>query len=391
LRYKQLLFLNDYPPSNVAGAPIIARQLFKPYDPERMDVLFCGSWAKAAPETFLPCRHTVVRAYTTALRPRRIFIPIEATLNCMRLGKIMEMGRRIVRERKVEALFTTSYGAEMPHAAYFLAREFGLPFYHFEMDRLDAVFLCRKAKTLVTRNRQEFLRSAAKLWLISPAMVRAYKRIYGVEGELLHHFVDIEKYQHAVRAAGDRPKDKLRLVYTGSINVMLQGTMEWFCRFLNQGVEIEGRPVELSIYSSHCPPGLVGPHVFYRGFVRSEEIPNKLAESDVLLSVSAFEAPPGMREQVQTSVGTKTADYLASGRPMLLIAPQESALWDYCQGVASIVDTLDLERVRQALTRLATDPDYGRELGEAGLRLVRERHSLEALDRLFLSNFRTAT
>jgi hypothetical protein len=207
----------------------------------------------------------------------------------------------------------------------------------------------------------------------------------------LHHFVDIEEYQRAVRAVGERPKDKFRIVYTGTISVMLKGTMEWLCRYLNQGIEIDGRPVELSIYAGHCPPGLVGPRVFYRGFVRSDEIPRKLAESDVTLSVSAFEAPPDMRQQVQTSVGTKTADYLASGRPMLLIAPQESALWDYCQGVAAIVDTLDIERVRVALTRLANDPAYGRELGEAGLRVVRERHSLEALDRLFLSHFRTAS
>jgi glycosyltransferase involved in cell wall biosynthesis len=387
-RYKQLLFINDYPPSNVAGAPIIARQLFRDYDPDRMDVLFCGSWARSSPDTFLPCRHTVVRSYNTKLRPRRIFGAIEASLNCLRLEKIMEIGRRIARERRVEALFTTSYGAEMPHAAYFLSKELGIPFYYFEMDKLDAYFLCGRAEKLITRNRNAFLKSAKKLWLISPAMVREYKKLYGVDGETLHHFLDIEEYQRATREAGELPKDKLRLVYTGSINVMLEGTVRWIAEKLNRGIEIAGRPVELSIYSTFCPSGIEGRRVHYRGFVKSEEIPKKLAESDILLTVSAFDAPPGFRAQVRTSVGTKTADYLASGRPVLLVGPEESALYDYCRDVSATVRRLDEADFVAALTRLATEPEYVRSLSDAGLRLVHERHSLEALDRLFLSEFR---
>ena len=38
MSFKQLLFINDYPPAAVAGAPIVARQLLKGYDQERLDV-----------------------------------------------------------------------------------------------------------------------------------------------------------------------------------------------------------------------------------------------------------------------------------------------------------------------------------------------------------------
>ncbi|HVR18359.1 MAG TPA: hypothetical protein VMS65_01640, partial [Polyangiaceae bacterium] len=163
-RFKQLLFINDYPPASVAGAPILARRLLEDYDPERLDVLYCGSWSNIR-AGLLPCRHTIVPAYNTKLRPRRFFLPIEATLNGWRLEKIMKIGRRIAKERGVQAIFTTSYGAEMPHAAYFLSKELGLPFYYFEMDRLDAVFLCPSAKRLITRHRRDFLQHASKLWL----------------------------------------------------------------------------------------------------------------------------------------------------------------------------------------------------------------------------------
>jgi len=385
-RYRQLLFINDYPPSALAGAPIIGRQLFDEYDSNRMDVLHCASW-NAEPASFLPCRHTAIRAYTTRLRPRRVFIPIEATLNCLRLEKIMAVGRRIIRERRVEALFSTSYGAEMPHAAYFLAREFGLPFYYFEMDRLDAVCLAPITRRLITENRIAFLKSAKKLWLISPAMIRAYKRLYGVDGELLHHFVDVERYERASLATGERPKDKLRLVYTGSFNAIVQASMAWLCQSLNAGMTVAGRPVELTIYASSCPAGFEGPNVSYRGFIKHADVPEKLAESDVLVVASSFDPPPGLREQVETSMATKTVDYLAAGRPVLILGPKFSGLVDYFGPYSCVVDALDDALLRRSLERLASDRVYVDDLCERGLELVRKEHSLPALRERFLSNF----
>ncbi|HTQ07968.1 MAG TPA: hypothetical protein VMI54_29145, partial [Polyangiaceae bacterium] len=248
-RYRQLLFVNEYPPSTQAGAPLIMRQLLAEYDPERLDVLCCDSFYRDATplvrESFLRCRHTSIRAFNTRLRPRRVFGPVEATLNCWRLGHIMNVARRIARERRVEAVLTTSYGAEMPHAAYFLARELGLPFYYYEMDRLDSVFTCRAAERLIRKHRREFLRSAAKLWLVSPTMAREFERLYGVHGEFMHHFVDVERYQRIASEAPPLPEDRVRLIYTGSINSMFLDTMRWFCDWLNRGLTVAGRPVEL--------------------------------------------------------------------------------------------------------------------------------------------------
>jgi glycosyltransferase involved in cell wall biosynthesis len=386
LRYKQLLFINDYPPSALAGAPIIARQLFGEYDPSRMDVVHCASW-NFEQGSFLPCRHTAIRAYTTRLRPRRFFVPIEATLNCLRLEKIMAVGRKIIRERKVEALFSTSYGAEMPHAAYFLAREFGLPFYYFEMDRLDAICLAPITRRLITRHRVAFLKSCEKLWLISPKMIRAYRELYGVEGELLHNFVDLAKYERATLAAGERPKDKLRLIYTGSFNAIVNESMGWLCRNLNAGTTAGGRPVELAIYGASCPPGLAGPNVSYRGFIKHAEIPAKLAEADVLVVASCFDPPQGLREQVETSMATKTVDYLASGRPVLIVGPRFSGLVDYFGPFSCVVDALDDALLQRSLERLALDQAYVDDLRVRGLELVRKHHSLPALRETFLSNF----
>jgi glycosyltransferase involved in cell wall biosynthesis len=390
-KYRQLLFVNEYPPSTVAGAPVIARQLFRYYDAERMDVICCASWYDDASPTvratFLPCRHSVIRSYRTKLRPRRFFGPIEATLDCMRLGKIMDTGRRIAKERGVEALFTISYGAEMPHAAYFLSKELGLPLYYFESDRLDAVATCGRARRLIADNRLAFLRSVKKLWLTSPAMVRDFKRLYGVDGDYLFHFVDTAHYQRAASEATALPRDRIRLVYTGSINRMFLQTMKWFCDWVNQGLVIDGRPVELTIFSAACPPSLLGPHVTWPGLVPLEEIPAKLAQAHIAVILVSFTEEQGIMDQIRTSLYTKTVDYLAVGRPVLIVSPPDSAEVDCFGDVSSVVNQLDRAAVVAAIRRLVDDASYVEDLRQKGLELVARRHSLAALQTNFLSHF----
>ena len=393
-RYKQLLFINEYPPSTQAGAPLIMRQLLRDYDPERLDVLCSASFyrdvAPVVRDSFLACRHTPVRAFNTRLRPRRVFGPIEATLNCWRLRYIMELGRRIARERRVEAVLTTSYGAEMPHAAFFLARELGLPFYYYEMDRLDSVFTCRAAERLITKYRREFLHSVKKLWLVSPTMVREFERLYGVRGEFMHHFVDIDRYQRIARDASPLPSDRIRLIYTGSINSMFLDTMRWFCEWLNRGLSIEGRPVELVIYSGYCPPGLEGPQVKYAGFVDSEAVAGKLVEAHAAVVLVSFTGDRGVKEQIETSIYTKTVDYLAASRPVLVVAPPYAAQIEHYGNVCSVVERLDYAAVAAALRRLLTDEAYVDDLRQKGLALVKAQHSRARIEQLFLSNFRVS-
>jgi glycosyltransferase involved in cell wall biosynthesis len=393
LRYKQLLVINEYPPSTIAGAPVIARQLFGRYDPERMDVLCSGSWydnvTPTVRETFLPCRHTSIRSFKSNFRPRRVFEPVDSTLDCARLPWILRVARRIARERGVEALFTTSLGAEFPHAAYFLAKELSLPLYYFEMDRLDSVFTSPAAEWLIRRYRRDFLRSVERLWLISPAMVREFKALYGVDGHFMHHFVNIERYQQVTREAPPLPNDRIELVYTGSINSMFLDSMRWFAAWLNRGLSIDGRPVELSIYSAWCPPELVGRHVKYHGLVKSEQIPSKLAAAHAALILVSFTDEKGVKEQIRTSIYTKTIDYLASGRPVLVVSPDYAGEVDYFGGVTEVVNRLDETAIVAALRRIVDDPAHADALSARGLELVRKRHSESAIDEIFLSHFRT--
>jgi glycosyltransferase involved in cell wall biosynthesis len=224
--------------------------------------------------------------------------------------------------------------------------------------------------------------------LTSPAMVRTYRERYGVEGEFLFHFVDMDYYLQSAMAAPAPPTDRISIIYTGSVNQMFYDTMKWFCDRLNRGLTIDGKPVEMTIYSGACPPELLGPHVTWPGLVKLEEIPGLLGQAHLAAILVSFTQNPTVKELIQTSLYTKTIDYLAAGRPVLVVSPTYSSEVDYFGKVTCVVDKAEEEPIVAAIRRILNDREYTEKLRRDGLELVRRQHSLEALENIFLRHFR---
>ncbi len=393
-RLRRTLIVWHSPPANTAGAPIIVRGLFRGYDPGLLSVLCQASEHRRAAATpgaaLLPCEHTLFPNYRPFCpRPYRVFRPIMEGINCLRLFPILRAGRRLIRERGVEAIFTATSTAEVNLAAYFLSREFRLPLHYYETDDWESCNARGLVRFLIRRYQGEIFRSAAGLWLVSPGMIRDVERRFGVRGEFLHHFVDADRYRAAAEAVRPAPAPApLSLAYTGSINGMFRDTLAALCRHLNAGMTVGGRPVRLSVYSHACPPEFLGPAVTFEGFVPTERVPEVLARAHVLLIAVSFSEDPAIRHLVRTSIFTKTVDYLAAGRPVLVVAPADSAEVEYFGGVSEVVPTTERGAIEAALARLTADGDYAATLAQKGLQLIRRSHSRDALERVFLSRFR---
>jgi len=388
--FQRLLVVNDYPPSTVAGAPVIVRQLLRKYDPDRLDILCCSRWHSGQTEvverSFLPCRHTEVPGVDiNRLRPRRVFVPLSIQWNFLRVGRIVDAGRKIIRERGIEALFTSTCSMEFSLAAFRLAQEFDLPLHVFETD--DWVDANPKPLAWFLRaERARSLRSARRVWTTSPAMVRSHRAKYGVESDFLFHFLDLDDY--VARTEGlEPPLDRIRITYTGSINGMFLETMERFCDWLNAGVEVDGLPVELIIYTQNEPARFLGPRVSWGGYVPMEEVPVRVRQGHMSAILVSFTEQPALQGLIRTSLYTKTIDYLAAGSPTLVVSPPYSGEVDYFGDVTHVVDTWDTARILDAIRLLAKDETTRRTLRQAGYGRVRERHSYESLERLFLSHF----
>lgn len=100
-------------------------------------------------------------------------------------------------------------------------------------------------------------------------------------------------------------------------------------------------------------------------------------KADILFLPLAFDADPLL---LQTASPSKTPEYLAAGRPVLVHAPAEAFLTRYAEerGFAEVVKEPDVGALAEAIARLASDDPRGAALVERGLGTLAE-HSLEAV------------
>ena len=390
---KRLLYMCEYPPSTAGGAPVILRQLFSGYDLDRLEVLCCESLYlpedAVIGESYLDCNHSTVPSMKIGdPRPRRVFGLVWDTLNLLRIRRIVAAGREIVERRGIEAIFTVPWRCDFAVAALRLSRETGLPLYVYETDDWEAMNPRLLPARVARRNHGPLLQAAEKVWLISPAMIERYRERFGVEGEFLFHSVDVDRYQSATpaeRRNGGPPA--LSLVYTGTINAMFEDTMRALAGQVNAGLEVGGRLVKLDIYGPACPPDLPGSHVTWHGLVDSDEIPGVLAAADALVLAVTFSPKPELVDLVKTCIYTKTVDYLASGRPLLIVAPPYSAEVGHFGEVANVVDSLDPDRFAEALRAIAGGADVVEDRRRRGVELVRAHHSRDAVSAGFRASF----
>src|SRR5690348_14288003 len=241
--------MSENPPGQAGGAPIIARQHLRAYEPSSLHVLcdraLYNTAKQAGDGVLLPCAHTTVANLEPGKpRPRRIFRPLFDAVNLARIPLIKRKAKEIIAREKSEAIFTIPWRTDFALAAHLVARETGLPLYVFEMDDWHAANPGPLVSTITGRWQAPLLQNAAQVWLISPEMVRTYRDRFGVEGEFLFHFVDPDAYQQADPREPAVPGE-LRLVYTGSINRMFLSTLELLASWLNEGMHIDGRRVVL--------------------------------------------------------------------------------------------------------------------------------------------------
>lgn len=390
---KRLLYMSEHPPSCAGGQPLIVSKLLRDYDMQRLCVLCDARFHNAEPvvrASFLRCPHTVMpnAEGQTSLRPRRAFGLLADNVNLLRIGPISRAAQRIVASRGIEAILTVPWRCDFALAAYRASVATGVPLYVFETDDWLAMNSRPFTGLVIRRNQASMLTHAAKLWVISPMMAERYHARFGVRGEFLSHYLDADPY---VRASCMRKRlsdpATLRLVYTGSINGMFWDTMVFLCRLINDGLTVQGRRVQLDVYGGGMPDGLKGPHVRYRGLVASDDIPAVLAASDVAVIAVTFNSDPDLAALVRTSVYTKTIDYLASNRPVLIVSPPYAAEVRYFGDVATVVDKPNPAHVERALSHLARDDAAVARQCDRGLEFVRTHHSLARGDEVFLSQF----
>ncbi len=263
---------------------------------------------------------------------------------------------RVLRTEKCKALVVFTGDLEDMPAAWWAARwarcslipVFDDDYIHQWIDpvkRLCARFVERR-----------LVRASAGIFTISEFSQAEYRKRYGVDSVVLHSPtpapVGAPPTQVPIRSA----PEALKILFAGSV---YHANYDAITTLL-QGLQLlEGIDARLHIYTPQ-PVEVIrkevgeGPFVVHAS-VGSNKIGGVQSDADILF------LPLGLKtlfpEVMRTSCPTKLADYLVSGRPILVYAPKESFLSSYVRenGCGLVVDHEDPHAIRDAITRLAQD------------------------------------
>jgi glycosyltransferase involved in cell wall biosynthesis len=281
----------------------------------------------------------------------------------------------ILRRQRCRALVACSGELLDIPAGFMAARSLGIAFFAYMFDDYASQWVRPFPRGFAQAAWRALARLCTGVIVPNEALQAAYRDRYGIESVIVRNPTDdlLEPGDEAL--PWPARADEIRLVYTGSI---YDAHLDAFRNLIEALRRLEQPRIRLHVYSSFVASDLraeerTAPVVFHAPLPLEESL-RVQRQADVLFLPLAFHSP--YPEIVRTSAPGKMGELLASGRPVLVHAPADSFVSQYCRAhdCALVIDCDDPKALAAGIRRL---------LGDADLRSRLTAHAQESSQRDF--------
>lgn len=379
-----VIFICDFPPSNLRGGSVLISRLLEKYPPEDLVVLTGSHYDHASPiEGRLSCRHLVFPS--TNETGRWGLGRIKSIIEWLLIPVLALYGVWVVHSNHSKVIVTIAHGHFFV-AAMLTSFATRVPFILIVHD--DWVHDVRERAVLLKYVCgpifQFVARRAAHVYAVSPYMQAMLLENYGVTSEL-----QMPATEPPSECDGEtltpRPNDGecLRIAYAGTLTGATDDTLNLLVnlvkadKLLGYGVE----RCELYLYVMATPEeatqaGWDHPRIKFHGWATQDELRRALAIADILFLPYSFQ--DDQHHFTMASFPSKTADYLKSGRPILIFAPPYSSLVRYARqsGIAEVVDEPSEEKLLEKIAYMANSAECRERLLANSQAALEENHNI---------------
>lgn len=390
---KKFLIISSYAPPAISGAQFMMHNLLRYFPAGSFSILTSHSgidagakgsdrWLKANYHFFDSPKVTVtdyrqessLQKFKTLLKklgPTKLlgelFFLLYLPFN------IVRKGRKIVPDEKIQILLGYSDSGPALISTYFLHKLTGKPFCLFFYDlyagnRLP--FLHRAAAKFFE---PLLFRSAARIFVMSEALANHYKTTYGVKTVIINNSIPIPEARPNLSPL----TPPFKIIYTGTVYWAQADAVK------DLALATEGLPrqdIQLWLYTPHDKNYLNNLGIFDSSkIIFASSLPSQMpqiqSEASILIVALAFKSDQPLL--INTSSPAKTYEYLISGRPILVHAPKESYISKYARNrnFAYVVDSPDVELLKQAINALLENKDLAAELTENAWKTANLNHN----------------
>jgi len=219
------------------------------------------------------------------------------------------------------------------------------------------------------------LGKATLLLSISDSMSQEYKKRYGKDFHVFHNSIDIEfwkKHQRIDYTMGNSPT----ILYAGrtglGINASLENiakAVQYLNKELNLGIKLKLQIAEnLSWIDNYSC-------IECNSFVSYKDLPKVFSEADFL--ILPYDFSEESIKFVQYSMPTKAPEYMISGTPIIIFAPEATAIVKYAKEYqwAKLVTTNNVNELAKVIMELLKNKEERQEIGQNAIRIAEERHN----------------
>lgn len=263
---------------------------------------------------------------------------------------------RVARRERCRAIvvFTGDFH-DLP-AAYLASRMLGVPLYVYMCDYYSHRELYELARRRLAPHLERIVvRGATRVICGTDTLADALADRHGIAPVVIHHPADLSLY--ALSDGPHRvPSRRARIVYTGTIYEAQLDSVQNLLAALDQ---LTARSVTLHVYGGQSENelrtrGLEGQLVVHP-HASAHEIAAVQEGADILFLPLAFRSQ--YPEVIRTSAPMKFGEYLAAGGPILVHAPADAFVSEYCRrhACAVVVDDPDPRSLVGAIEALCDD------------------------------------
>jgi len=370
-----ILYLCDFPPSNLDGGSVLVNRLLAEYPPENIVAFTSARYRRPDAQTRpWSCNHTVLPGLHG--QGRWGIGRAKGLVNWLLIPLIALRATHQLRRTRASAMLSVAHGTYFIAAALASALTSAplILIVHddwvADLQRSSYLF-----KYIARRLFGTVLRRASHIFAVSPPMQRLLRSVYGVDAELQMPCADVSLRPAGVRDTQD-PMRRCRIHYSGN-GVCGADSLEMLMELLREDrlAEYGLGDWELHLYTRSFD-GAVPRRVTWHGWVSQAELAKAVASADILfLPYSFLAAEKSFRT---TSFPAKTADYLASGKPILIFSPPDSSIIEYARefDFACIVTEPTKEALAAGIGQICGSKAYRDRLAANALRTLAVNHSV---------------
>lgn len=287
--------------------------------------------------------------------------------------KLIRKGTQILLEEEVDKILISSDRGIALLGGFFLSRRFKKPYSLLMFDLYRGNNFYPFEAVVASLFEGLLFKKAEQIFVAGEGMLEYFKKHYRHPFTLVANSINFKDFQpQSPPLEAGQP---CKILYSGAIYWAQADALKTLVEAIKGDDDYQ-----LFIYSPYSQEifkikGLLGRNV-ETGLLPREKLLQAQRSADVLFLPMSFN--PKYKLVVETAPTSKLYEYMASRRPVLILAPPYAFITRYAQkhNFAMVVTEKDPKKVKEALEILRKDPALRQQLIENAWRIVSQNHDI---------------